>query len=159
MVCRCVIFGTLFSFCCCTGIFKNKNPGPYCWRPYCAGGSVVYVSDTGIYLILAFYVYLFYLLAANHFLKRDGVGGQYMVPGTLFYYCPLRHHRLFWMAVGNHVFQPVFWNNMKEFFQFFLDGYEALPIYQSLTEHHFLQCLVGFIIPAVYMLTFLAWGA
>jgi hypothetical protein len=125
----------------------------------CAGGSVFYVSDTGGSLILAFYVYLLYLLAANYFFKGMDWGANIWSLVRYFLIVPCVTIGLFWLALGNNVFHPTFWNNMKEFLQFFLDGYEALPIYQSLTDHNYLQCLVGFMIPAVYMLTFLVVGS
>jgi hypothetical protein len=124
----------------------------------CAGGSLVYVSDTGGYLIITFYAYLLYLLAANHFLKSMSWGSNIWSLSRYFLIVPGVTIGLLWILLGNNVFHPVFWNNMKEFLQFFLDGYEALPVYQSLTDHHFLQCLVGFIIPAVYVLTFIGAG-
>jgi len=114
------------------------------------GLALFYVSDTGVYLFLA---YIFYLC----WLVLEGIGQkQQLWKSTLrpvlcgaatVLFCTFV---FFYAFQGAHLWSKDFWANMTEQIQLFLIGHGDLPIYKSLVEGNYLESLMGFIMPLVY---------
>jgi hypothetical protein len=60
--------------------------------------------------------------------------------------------------IGPEAWTPLFWDNVHEFVEYFLNGFGVTPIYSSLVDRQFLASLMGFVMPAVYVLTLLVVG-
>lgn len=121
------------------------------------GLALFFVSDTGVYLTVAYAFYLGWLVL-------EGIGQEW----GLFWQRTLRPALLCAAVVllsafslvyafeGAHTWSKDFWGNMTEQIQLFLVGHGDLPIYKSLLDGDYLASLVGFIIPLVYGSVFLA---
>ncbi len=141
-------------------IFKHlqSHGRAYLWAAgFICGFSIFYMTAEGIYLTLAFY---FYLVA--HILAPHARGYIYRssrdIPTVIAYFaCPFLVTLAFiYLAQGQHMFSREYWDNMAEFSNFFLSGFGDFPIYQSLRGHLYLQSLMGFLYPVVYVVTLVA---
>lgn len=118
-----------------------------------AGMAIFWMTSTGVFMTATFF---FYLIAV--FLQKDtrptikhGVG-LFLAPLVAAGIC-------FYWAAGNHIFQKIFWFNLNEYMDYFVNGRGILPIYDSLKYRWYWSSLMGFVIPLVYLLTFLWVGA
>ena len=59
------------------------------------------------------------------------------------------------LTMGPQIANPVFWNNLGEFINYFLSGFGLEPMYKTLLDHKYLESLLGFILPMGYVLTLL----
>ncbi len=125
-----------------------------------AGLSIFYMTDTGLYQLVAFYAYLF----LSFFSSRPRFGpmkapkelGWTMGILVLPWLVALL---LFWAAVGPHLWTTSFWKNFFEFFNYFNNGFGALPIYTNLQEKKTFEFFLGLLIPVVYLWTVIYVGA
>lgn len=117
-----------------------------------AGVGMFHLTAEGLYLTAALYFYI-----AAHILmpayrsyiytsKKDirNVIGYFLT-------APIVAAVLFYSAQGRWLWTKEFWNNMSDFIMFFVSGFGTNPIYQSLQSHLYLQSLMGFVIPLVYV--------
>jgi hypothetical protein len=133
---------------------------PSLWLIALAGlacaAQIFYIPSEGVYLSLA---YVFYI--GMHVLKPEWRKQASMTWGRLPLWLmllllpPVAAVGLLRMFVGSDVFTPVFWNNIHEFVEYFLNGFGVTPIYGSLQDRQYLASLMGFVLPLVYMLTLL----
>jgi hypothetical protein len=120
------------------------------------GLALFHVSDTGIYLLIAYVFYLCWLAAegvANG--RRDWkkiVGSSVICLATVF----LSAFIFLLIFQGANTWSKDFWEHMAERIQLFLIGHGNLPIYKSLLEGDYTSSLMGFVIPLVYAGIFVA---
>lgn len=125
----------------------------------CCGFSMFYVDSTGVFMTIAFYAYLL-----AHFVLEDLKPLVYAsrkdLGWTVLYFAlaPAFAVVLFYLAVGNYFFDPRFWHNMGDYVKYFINGAGTIPMYDSLFTRDFLNCLLGFVIPLVYVFTMLVVG-
>lgn len=120
------------------------------------GLALFHVSDTGIYLLIA---YIFYLCWT--------VGEAWLGPRRN-WHKPIVAAALGLAAVfssafilliifqGSHSWSREFWQHMGERIELFFAGHGNLPIYKSLLEGDYTSSLMGFVIPMVYLGVFVA---
>jgi hypothetical protein len=115
--------------------------------------------DTGVYLIAAFYIYLFLIcilpdlrgrLARNR-RERLHIAG-------CFFFVPLLFILLLTAVAGGHVFTRMYWYNMADYIIYFLSGPGLIPYSESLHYHYFWAAAMGFAIPVVYLASILVLG-
>jgi hypothetical protein len=115
--------------------------------------------DTGVYLIGAFYVYLFLMCwlpdLRGRLLSRRS---DWLHAGGCFLAVPIGVLVLFYAVVGDHVFTKIYWDNMMEYIIYFLAGHGMIPYSESLHYHYFWASLMGFIVPLVYVASILVLG-
>jgi len=115
--------------------------------------------DTGVYLIAAYYVYLFLICwlpdLRNRFMPRRvewlGIAGCFLS-------VPLLVLALFYAVVGQHVFTKIYWYNMVEYVIYFLAGHGTIPYSESLHYHYFWASAMGYAVPLVYLASILVLG-
>jgi len=130
----------------------------------CCGFMLFYMSAEGIFLTGAFYVYLLMRLSMC-LMKRPG--HNYIGHGRLdhwhisfcFLLVPLVAFGFIFLTQGQYAFSKIFWQNMAEFREYFLSGFAIGPMDPSLKAGNFMESLMGYIVPIVYMLTVLIAGS
>ncbi len=125
----------------------------------CCGFSMFYVDSTGVFMTIAFYAYLlahFFVddLRPAVYTSRKDLGWTV----TYFLLAPVFAVGLFYLAVGNYFFDAWFWHNMGDYVKYFINGAGTIPMYDSLFTRDFLNGLMGFVIPLVYVFTMLLVG-
>jgi len=144
-------------------IYKHATGGreKYLWLAAAASGLMMaYIMEVGVYLTLAFYAYVFMLLtlpamrqklihSPGDIRKIIGLCALPLIAGFI----------LLWMVEGRWVYTGEFWNNCTEYQKLFLNGYGSLPYGDGLRDKQFFAFCMGFIIPAVYVLTAMIIGA
>ena len=144
-------------------VFKHANSGreKYLWLAAVTSGLMMaYTMEVGIYLTVGLYAYVFMLLTLpsirtkffhwpRDVRKAIGLVLLPLVAGFV----------LLWMVEGRGVWAGEFWNNFTEFGRLFLDGFGSLPVWDGLKDKQFFSFCMGFIIPAVYVLTMMIVGA
>ena len=144
-------------------VYKHSACGreKYLWLAAAASGLMMaYEMEVGIYLTLGFYAYLFMLLTLpltrkNFFYwPRDirKIIGLCILPFIAGFV-------LLWMVEGRGIWTGEFWNNTTEISRLFLNGFGSLPYWDGLRDKQFFAFCMGFIIPAVYVLTIMIVGA
>ena len=116
------------------------------------GFGIYYLTSEGFYATASFGAYIILLGAMPAWRElfrirpRDGLllGIPLLVAA-----CLLR------ITIGPKLLTTQFWNNMGEFISYFTSGFGLEPMYKTLLEHHYLESLMGFVIPMVYVLTLL----
>jgi len=122
----------------------------------CCGFMLFYMSAEGLYLTGAFYLYLLMRLSTR-FMKQQ----PEIMPWSIsihFFLVPLITFVFIFLAQGQYIFSPIFWQNMGEFRDYFFSGFAIGPMDGSLKSGNFLESLMGYIVPIVYMLTLLVAG-
>ncbi len=124
------------------------------------GFMLFYMTAEGLYITGAFYVYLLMGMASRpghlslgHLRSSMGQNIIYflLVPFVAFGFIVLTQ--------GEHAFSPLFWQNMGEFREYFFSGFSLSAMENSLKVGNFLEFLMGFVVPIVYMLTVLIAGS
>jgi len=114
------------------------------------GLALFYISDTGVYLLLAYVFYLFWLAieakAHGHQHWRNIVGRTVFCAGIVF----LSAFVLLYAFQGTHTWSKDFWAHMAERVELFLIGHGNLPMYKSLLDGDYLASLMSFVMPLVY---------
>ena len=144
-------------------IYKHSIKGReiYLWLAAVTSGLMMaYMMEVGTYLTVGLYAYIFMLLTLPstrkkyfHF-PRDirkiiGLAILPFISGFL----------LLWQVVGHWALTREFWSNFTEFAGLFLNNYSCLPYWDGLADKQFFAFCMGFIIPAVYILTIMIIGA
>ncbi len=135
----------------------QKNRSVFLWlAAVISGVATFYMFSTGIYLIVCLYAYLLCHLLIPHLRRFVYHSPRDFIPllgyGALALGTTLA---LTWLTVGKYLWSAEYWHNMNEFLQYFVSGAGAMPIFGSLKEHNFLASSIGFLIPAVYVLSIL----
>lgn len=123
------------------------------------GLAMAWMQDTGLYLLLTFYVYITvdFLtsgLGFKAFQDRKSLtagAGLFLVPLLMGFF-------VLALFQGPAVLSREFWANSVEFIGLFLNGWGALPVYDGLKERQFFAFFMGFIIPVVYVGTLIFMG-
>ncbi len=121
-----------------------------------AGFGIYYLTSEGLYALASLYGCLLICTVAKPLRLIYAFKIPHLVAAVLL--PPLVFLLFIFLTVGGHVFDPAFWNNMGEFIQYFIGGFGLEPMYKTLLERQFLQSLMGFLIPAVYVITLLVTG-
>ncbi len=122
--------------------------------------SVFNITSEGVYQTATLYTYLLMHLVVPSLrgvmfsTKRDKV----LFP-VYFLITPLVALLFFIAAEGHYLWTAEFSKNIGEFINYFLSGFGLTPMDQSLRERNFLASLMGFVIPATYLLTITVVGA
>jgi hypothetical protein len=116
------------------------------------GFGIYYITSEGMYGTASFMAYVFLLWALPfwraHFRVRLCDGYLLFLPFAVAL-------SLLALTIGPHIFTAPFWNNIGEFINYFLSGFYAEPMYKTLLGRHYLESLLGFVVPSVYLLTLL----
>ena len=114
------------------------------------GLALFHISDTGVYLLLAYVFYLFWItlegIVHGHQDWKRLLGDAVMGIGTAL----LTALALLYIFQGVHAWSGVFWTNMAERMDLFLIGHGDLPMYKSLQEGDYSSSLMSFLVPLVY---------
>jgi hypothetical protein len=116
------------------------------------GFGIYYLTSEGVYATASFGAYILLLWAMPAWRKyfrihlRDGFLMLVPFVAAMFFLA---------LTIGPHVVTARFWNNIGEFMNYFLSGFGLEPIYKTFLEHKYLQSLMGFVIPMVYLFTLL----
>lgn len=125
----------------------------YLWLSSVACGFMLfYMFAEGLYITAAFYAYIgLHLITphARHILYRKS-GDAWRIIGYVIG-APIMFAALMFLTQGLSMFDPVFWSNTAEFRNYFLSGYPVAPMTGSLKDGQFLQSLMGFVMPFVYV--------
>jgi hypothetical protein len=121
----------------------------------CVGIAIFYMTDIGIYLLMSLYGYLVLVLASStsrYMLYKTPkdifvIAGYALLPIVIAV-------SLMWFHAGFYIGQAAFWQNMMEYIQLSLEGYDALPVGYSLQLKAFFPFFMGLVIFGVYLLTF-----
>ena len=125
-----------------------------------SGLMMAYELEVGIYLTLGFYAYVFMLLTLPSTKTKlfhwpvdiRKIIGLCVLPFISAFI-------LLWMVEGHWVWTSEFWRNSTEYARLFLNGFGSLPYWDGLKDKQFFAFCMGFIIPAVYVLTMMIIGA
>ncbi len=113
------------------------------------GLGLFYVSDTGVYLFVAFVFYLAWLLL-------EAWGSPKFLQNTLrpvlicLVSAPALAFVLFCAFQGAHAWSGELWSNMYEQIELFLAGHGDLPMYKSLLDGDYMASFMSFAIPLAY---------
>ena len=126
---------------------------------FTVGLALFYMTDSGIYLFVTFFVYLISLLILPQHRdllyrsKRDClfIASCFLVPIFIFL-------TLLWTHLGGFIFTKQFWFNFSETTQLFLNGLFVLPIYTLIEEKYFQGFFAGFVVPLLYLINLLFLG-
>lgn len=120
------------------------------------GLAIFYVTDTGVYLLLAYAFYLgwqaFEQIAWERRAWRNVTAGAALCLATVLV------SAFAWIYVfqGSSAWSKEFWANTLERADLFFIGHGNLPIYKSLLEGDYSSSLMGFAVPLAYCATLLA---
>jgi hypothetical protein len=122
----------------------------------CCGLQIFCMTTCGYCLTIAFLAYLAVFIIMKHLrslvCKRNTDIIWFCAPVVV---VPLTVGFLLALTQGSHLWTREFWFNMQEFNNYFLSGFGLMPMYESIQNKEFLVGFMGFIIPMVYMGTFL----
>ncbi len=144
-------------------IYKHAACGreKYLWLAAATSGLMMaYICEVGIYLTLGLYAYVLMLLTLpsmrEKFIHKTRdvrkIIGLCILPFIAGFV-------LLWMVEGRAVVTGEYWSNFTEYQRLFLNGYGSLPYWDGLRDKQFFAFCMGFIIPAVYVLTIMIIGA
>ncbi len=123
------------------------------------GAQLFYIPSDGLYLVGAYLTYIFLNLCRRQWRVHIGFSlDRILLWLTLMLLPFLVAFALMYFFIGPAVLSQVFWHNMGEFIEYFLSGFGVTPIYSSLQDRQYLASLMGFIVPAVYVLTMMMVG-
>jgi len=116
------------------------------------GFGIYYITSEGLYATASFGAYIILLYAfpvwREHFRMR--------LRDALFLFIPLAVAPfLLFLTIGPHIVTAQFWNNIGEFISYFTSGFGLEPMYKTLLDHKYLESLLGFVLPMVYLLSLL----
>lgn len=143
-------------------IFKHSSTGKekYLWLASLTSGLMLaFMTEVGLYLTVAFYAYGFMLMtipdSRRVFLKTMDlrrIAGLVLLPAVSGFL-------LLAMVQGSSVVSSSFWANTTEYARLFLNGFGSLPYSDGLHDKQFFAFCMGFVVPAVYVLTMMMIGA
>ena len=153
-------FFDIFVMACIYRHLQKGHPGWLLAAGALSGLAVYYMDSTGIFLIVALYAYLVCLLIMPStrsmlYKKRGDLIGL-----AIYLLLPLiAALGLFYRGQGQHLFTAQFLHNFSETVEYFLSGIGTYPMYENFKYHNFWAGLVGFIIPAVWVITIIFVGS
>lgn len=116
------------------------------------GFGIYYLTSEGLYGTASFMAYILLLWAMpgwrSHFRIRPRDCFLLGIPFFLAVF-------LLTLTIGPKIATAQFWDNIGEFISYFTSGFGLEPMYKTLLEHNYLESLMGFVIPMVYLLTLL----
>ncbi len=121
------------------------------------GLAIFHVTGTGLYLLAAFWSYLFFLC-----LFPETRAMVYQRPADLVFISagmisPLVVDiLLLFLAVGPAVFSNTFWCNSFEMIAFVTGGLHAVPVLDNLSRGHFFHFFMAIVVAVTYMITLLS---
>ncbi len=119
-----------------------------------SGVALCYLSDTGLYLLLAFYAYLFLTMLVPACRERLFPSRAAWMFGLSLIFVPwLVLASGLYLLIGKQAFQPEFWQNTGEMIRLFTGGFGPLPISTALQDRQFFNFFLGLLVPLVYILT------
>ncbi len=115
-----------------------------------------HMVDTGLYLTVTFYAYLFLCLIIPHirssFLKHKKDAYWFV---TYIVTVPLATLFLFWLVEGRQIWNSQFWLHTFEFAYYFISGMGLEPIAGNIKQGFLFSTAVGLMLPGVYLFTIL----
>ena len=145
------VYDVIYFWC----LWMHINTGHKTWLLGAAaacGFGIYYITSEGLYGSASFAAYILLLLAMPAWRKhfriclRDGL--LILLPLLIALF-------LLALTIGNHITTALFWNNIGEFISYFTSGFGLAPMYTTLTEHKYLESLMGFVMPMGYLLSLL----
>ncbi len=123
-----------------------------------AAVALFYAIDTGTYLLIAYYAFLFLMLTMPAF-RRDICAGRKDIPKVVLLAALPLLGALFLLRVsqGPGVFTAQFWHNMTEFARFMV-WYGPIPLADTLRAHQWWAFGMGMAIAAAYVFTLIFVG-
>jgi len=122
------------------------------------GVAVFYLTDSGVYLTMTYYGYLFLLLTLPA-IRRIYFSKNPCLVSCGYFILPLVSAVfLFGVFVGYHLLTAGFWNNLMDFVRLFKGGWGALPINSFASEGKFLNFFMGAGMCFVYLFTVIFVG-
>lgn len=119
-----------------------------------AGFAVYFMTATGLCILVTFYFYLGGLFLIERRRKEPVLHVKIIWTSMTL---PLfSGFVLFWLTLGGHVFNEVFWKNGLEYIAYFTSGRGALPLHESLKYRHFWVAFMALVIPLTYIATAIA---
>lgn len=144
-------------------IFLHLQKGNLRWliaAGILSGLSVFYVDSTGVFLVVAYYFYIFCLLLMPYTRRMLYHKPQDIALIIAYLFIPLAVIvALFWQVEGPHLFSNQFWHNFSETVEYFLSGIGTYPMNENFKYHNFWAGLVGFLVPCVWVFTLIFVGA
>jgi len=122
------------------------------------GLAAFYVTDSGVYLTMTYYGYLFLLLILPATRQTYCAKNPWLVSCGYFVLPLVSAVFLFGVFVGKHLFTAGFWNNLMDFVWLFKGGWGALPINYFASEGKFLNFFMGAGMCFVYLFTVIFVG-
>ncbi len=152
------MFDIIFMFAILAHVGQQRRL--YLWlAAVSCSAAIFYMTETGLYLTAAFYMYLCVHAVAPAlriwlFSSRRNI----LDVLSCVVFVPVGAFAFFWMEAGAHVWTQQFWYNMFEFSKQFTAGLASGPFYGGLPYGQFWDLLVGVLFPALYVLTILVVG-
>ncbi|HOW35587.1 MAG TPA: hypothetical protein PL155_04170 [Candidatus Omnitrophota bacterium] len=121
-----------------------------------SGFAVSYVTDTGAYLVVCFYIYLLLVMAQPH-CRRDFIKSKkgLFVFGVLCVLPAVVYFTFLWSSVGSAVFHSAYWNNLLGFVKQANTGFGAMPFMQLFKKGQMGAFTISVMMPLCYLATFL----
>jgi len=145
------IYDVVYFWC----IWMHINTGQKKWllgAGAACGFGIYYLTSEGLYGTASFGAYILLLWAMPAWRKYFHM----RLRDLLLLLLPLiAAAALLTLTIGPKIITAQFWGNIAEFITYFTSGFGLEPMYKSLLDHHYLESLMGFVIPMVYFLTLL----
>ena len=120
----------------------------------CAGAALCYLTDSGIYLLIAFYTYLLMIMFFPSCRERFFQGRKSLMYNLVLFLVPLGCLAAGMpLLVGGAVLSSEFWRNTGEMMQLFIGGFGPLPMDTALEKQQFFNFFFSLIIPLGYVMT------
>lgn len=147
------IYDALYFWC----LWRHINTGRKSWLLGAAaacGFGIYYMTSEGTYGTASLGAYIILLFAFPAWRKYF----RMRLRDALIMFLPFVA-ALFFLAltIGPHIVTAQFWNNIGEFINYFLSGFGLEHMYKTLLDHKYLESLMGFVLPMVYLLTLLVF--
>ncbi len=140
-----------------TFLLKHLQTGKrrYQWAAgFCVGLALCYLTDTGLYLLMALYVYMLLSMLIPGCRDMLYPSRKDLFVALCLFFVPLLCYGCGMMLlVGRALFQPDFWTNTGEMMTLFLHGFGPLPIYTGLQDKQFFNFFLSLIIPLTYVIS------
>lgn len=122
-----------------------------------SGFAISYVTDTGAYLAVCFYVYLFLVMIEFRF-RRDFIQSNKgrFVFGILCGLPIVVYFVFLWLSVGPAVCHSLYWNNLLGFVKQATTGFGAMPFMQLFKKGQMGAFAISIMMPLCYVVTLLA---
>lgn len=120
------------------------------------GMALAYMTDTGMYLLAAFYSYLGLCIVIPALKSKRYKDLAYPFAQAVL---PIGVAAgILWVFYGSTLLSVEFWHNTTEYISFFVHGFGSLPVYEYLKDKHVFELGIGLMMPAAYVLTIIIVG-